>query len=409
MEAAKTVPKKRRRGQVIDLGGGSFKIRVPLGRDGAGARKYHTETLHNSTQTKAERRCADVLAEVSTGIYFRATRITVADFLNNEWLPQKRRDGVRVATTLKAYTSGVTRIVPVLGGLQLSRVTPRHVQELYNRMQDEGLRLATMRLVRSVLRMAFRQAVAWGYLRNDPSHSIRLPAATKAPRAVHAFARDEALAFIREATADPDDLDCLFNLFTGVRPEELAGLGWEHVSFDEAAGCGVARIERVVLRHTGGGFEFADPKTENGKRLVYFPAHIYRALEAHRERQAERAAHLGRAWRSLGFVFPAPDGGPLDVQYVYGRRLRQIAARAGITARVTPYTMRYSFATLALLAGEMDVAVSRQMGHKRPDFTKAVYVKVLPEMQQSLSGSFERLLSETVGNQVAHLEASGLM
>jgi integrase len=83
--------------------------------------------------------------------------------------------------------------------------------------------------------------------------------------------------------------------------------------------------------------------------------------------------------------------------------------RADITSRVTPYTLRYSFATLALLAGELDVAVSRQMGHARADFTKEVYVKVLPEMQQSFSGSFERLLSETVGNQPAHFDVPGVM
>jgi hypothetical protein len=30
-------------------------------------------------------------------------------------------------------------------------------------------------------------------------------------------------------------------------------------------------------------------------------------------------------------------------------------------------------------------------------------------MQQSLSGSFEKLLSETAGNQLAHLDAPGVM
>jgi len=115
---------------------------------------------------------------------------------------------------------------------------------------------------------------------------------------------------------------------------------------------------------------------------------------------------VGALWR--GLVFTSPDGGPLD-RYVYTNRLRAVAASAGITVRVTPYTLRYSFATLALLAGGLDVAVSRQMGHARPDFTKQVYVRVLPEMQQSLSGSFERLLAETVGNQLSHLDAPGVM
>jgi hypothetical protein len=38
-----------------------------------------------------------------------------------------------------------------------------------------------------------------------------------------------------------------------------------------------------------------------------------------------------------------------------------------------------------------------------------VSVKVLPEMQQRLSGNLERLLSEDAGNQLAHSEAAGLM
>ena len=93
----------------------------------------------------------------------------------------------------------------------------------------------------------------------------------------------------------------------------------------------------------------------------------------------------------------------------YAKRLRALTAGAGIAAHITPYCLRYSFATLALLAGELDVSVSRQMGHARTDFTKDVYVKVLPEMQQRLSGSLERLLSEAAGNQPAHSEAAGVM
>src|SRR5205085_6024654 len=199
------------------------------------------------------------------------------------------------------------------------------------------------------------------------------------------------------------------NLFTGLRPEELAGLGWQHVSEDAASGCGVARVERVVLWPNAREFVFAPPKTKSGRRLVYFPGHIYRALAAHGARAAARALSLGSVWQDNGLVFPGPVGRPLDMRRAYAKRLRALAARAEIGGRVTPYTLRYSFATLALLAGELDVTVSRQMGHAHPDFTKDVYVKVLPEMRQRLSGLFESLLSEAAGNQVAHLDAPGVM
>jgi integrase len=39
--------------------------------------------------------------------------------------------------------------------------------------------------------------------------------------------------------------------------------------------------------------------------------------------------------------------------------------------------MRYSFATLSLMAGELDKAVSAQMGHSDVNLTRKVYTKVL--------------------------------
>lgn len=412
MEVAKTQKqrKKRRRGQVIPQGGGSFKIRVPVGTDAAGRRKYHTETLYDTTPTKAEKRCTQILAQVDSGAYFEPSRMTLKAFIENEWLPQKARDGVREASSLKTYRLAANAyIIPALGHIPLADITPRDVQRLYNAMQDAGRRRATMKLAQTVVNMALKKAVTWRYLLSNPAADIAPPAATVPPRDGHAFTRDEAVAFVREASTDTDDIMCLFHLFTGVRPEELAGLGWESVAFDDGAGCGVARIERVVLRPRGGGFCFAPPKTKNGRRVVYFPAHIYRVLTAHRTRQGARALSLRGLWRDHGLVFTGPTGEPFDVQQAYGRRLRELASRAGIKARVTPYTLRYSFATLALLAGELDAAVSKQMGHARVDFTKTVYVKLLPEMQQSLSGSFERLLLETTGNPLAHTDAPGVM
>jgi integrase len=125
------------------------------------------------------------------------------------------------------------------------------VQGLYNSMQDTGLSAATMRLTRAVLGMVFRQAITWHYLTRNPADGIKPPAALKTPRGGYAFTQDEALRFIKAASEEADDLVYLFHLFTGLRPEELAGLGWQHVTFDEASACGAARVERGVSRPPG--------------------------------------------------------------------------------------------------------------------------------------------------------------
>ena len=150
-----------RTGQKGDGEGGSFKIRVPLGRDGTGRRKYRTETLHGTTPTNAGKRCTQLLAQVDSGAYFKPSRMSVKDFIDKEWLPQKERDGVRVASSMKTY-AGVARryITPALGGLQLARVTPRDVQTFYNGMRDAGLHDATMKLARTDFTKDVREGAA---------------------------------------------------------------------------------------------------------------------------------------------------------------------------------------------------------------------------------------------------------
>ncbi|HEX8352825.1 MAG TPA: N-terminal phage integrase SAM-like domain-containing protein, partial [Pyrinomonadaceae bacterium] len=203
---------------------------MPVGRDAAGRRKYHTETLHDTTPTKAEKRCTQILAQVDSGAYFEPSRMTLKAFIENEWLPQKARDGVREASSLKTYRLAANAyVIPALGYLALADITPRDVQRLYNAMQDAGRRRATMKLAQTVVNMALKKAVMWRYLLSNPAAEITPPAATVPPRDGHAFTRDEAVAFVREASAGADDIMCLFHLFTGVRPEELAGLGWGSV------------------------------------------------------------------------------------------------------------------------------------------------------------------------------------
>ena len=76
---------------------------------------------------------------------------------------------------------------------------------------------------------------------------------------------------------------------------------------------------------------------------------------------------------------------------------------------MTARTLRYSFATLGLLPGELDKTVSAQTGHARVDFTKGVYAKVLPEMTHRLSDKLGQHLFSDGRTPLAHSEVPGDM
>ena len=344
------------------------------------------------------------------------SKVLLKDYLETEWLPQKVRDGVR-PTTAYDYGKVIDRyLAPHVGGVGLCDLTPRRVQSLYNSWQDAGLAAATMELARTVLTMALKQAVLWGHLKQNPAAGLRLPASTARAREGRSFTSAEAVRFIEAAGQNVEFTPCLFNLVTGLRPEEMAGLRKADVELVRAADTsgegwkerGLVRVRQVAVWIPRKGWLYLTPKTENGVRDIYFPAHVYHAVESYAGLVASRAAQLGPAWEEGGLLFPSERGTPTRVAS-YGKRVARAAKAAGICGRVTPYTLRYSFATLGLLAGELDKTVSAQMGHARVDFTKDVYQKVLPEMTERLSDRLESHLFSDGRTPLAHSEVAGEM
>jgi len=397
---------KRRRGQVKDLGGGKFRIRIFTGRDGQGKKHYHNETLFDTTPLKAEKRCIALLAEVDGGTFFEASQMLVKDYFEKEWLPQKRREGVR-PTTYGTYQDMIDLyIAPYLGAFKLSDLTPKHTRDFAAWLWDRGKSTATMKLARAVWHMGMKDAVTLKYIKENPATGIKHLKSLNPPREGKAFNVPQAIQFLQAATQDPEDLIYIFGLVTGLRPEELSGLRREDISFEN--GRGIARIRKVALL-VEGKWKLLDPKTENSKRDARFPAHIYYDLLRHFQKVDERRKLMGNRWQDFGLVFPSSDGRPLNTTGRLRSGFLKLVKKAGLPPEFTPYTMRYSFATLSLLAGELDKAVSAQMGHSDVNFTKKVYTKVLPQMKESLSDSFESLLFKASDATLTHEEAERVM
>jgi integrase/recombinase XerD len=88
-------------------------------------------------------------------------------------------------------------------------------------------------------------------------------------------------------------------------------------------------------------------------------------------RHLECAAKRGR---QSPFVFPGRLGRPLVRQEVW-RLIKQRARKAGITQRVTPHTLRHSFATHLLRRGADLRSIQEMLGHARLSTTQ-IYTHV---------------------------------
>lgn len=84
-------------------------------------------------------------------------------------------------------------------------------------------------------------------------------------------------------------------------------------------------------------------------------------------------------------------GGPIEQSNLYNRHFRSIIERAEITTPCSLYTLRHTFATLALAAGIDAKEVSMTLGHASVAFTMDTYYHLIPAMQEKALGQIEQL------------------
>lgn len=182
-------------GQVIKKAERKWLVRVFLGRDGNGKRRYFNKLIHG-TKKDADSFLNRTLTEISQGTFVAPSTNTLDEYLN-EWLKNSAKQKLSERTyTHQAYC--LDRYVrPVLGGRKLSSLQPLDLQELYTRMRQDGLGPRTIQIVHNILNRAFNQAVKWRVMTFNPAQLADRPKQER--REMQALAPNQAAKFLRAA------------------------------------------------------------------------------------------------------------------------------------------------------------------------------------------------------------------
>lgn len=220
-------------------------------------------------------------------------------------------------------------------------VTAASLREFVYDLKDLGLAPATIRRQISAVRTYYRFLMAEGHATRDPSERLespkqwrRLPSvlgAAEVGRLLDAPNTDEPLAIRDRALLE-------FAYATGARVSELVGLALQDVLYEE----GVARI------FGKGGKERIVPV---GRRALGAVALYVREIRPRFDRGKGR-----------GIVFLNARGTPLSRVGAWSI-IKRAARLAGLTKRVTPHTLRHTFATHLLEGGADLRAVQEMLGH----------------------------------------------
>ena len=270
--------------------------------------------------------------------------------------------------TVEAYGRDVERLAAFAttrGRAGPGHLTPTDLREFVYHLKDLGLSPSSIRREISALRTYYRFLAGEGHVTRDPTGRLELPKAWRRLPEVLTVPEIESLL----SAPRPDEplgwrdralLEVAYG--TGIRVSELIGLETADIWFDEAL---------VRVRGKGGK-----------ERLVPIGR---RALGAAALYGREIRTGIDRG-QSRGRFFLNRYGRPISRVGAWGI-IKRAASRAGLTKRVTPHTLRHSFATHLLEGGADLRAVQEMLGHADLSTTQ-IYTHVDREYLRTVHKSY---------------------
>ena len=308
------------RGSIFRTEGGLWAIRY---RDAHGRRPQET-----GFRTKGEAREAleEALRRVRLGSLYRPT-VTLRE-LTDAFLEQHD-----VAPSTLAWLRDNLR--PALQRFGDEAIGSLKVDQLatWRASLPEGKRYRSHRALRQVLQAAVR----WKWIEDNPAVLVKNP--VPKPGEIYPFdSWDEIDAIADELDAVSGPL-VIFLVGTGVRPEEGFGGEWRDVDLKR----GVFMVRRAFAK--GRLKDYG--KTNGSRRAVPLRARVVAALE--------RRAHR------RGILFPAPEGGRIEINNFRHRQWTPALTAAGVEHRRI-YDLRHTYASWSLAAGVDIFTLARRMG-----------------------------------------------
>jgi integrase len=324
-----------------------------------------------ATRAEAQRWLRGQLAQLDRGTFAEPSKLTVEQYLQDEWLPALGGT-VRPVTFERHRTNCTVHLIPALGQIKLQALGPGHVVGLHNRLREAGLRPNTVRAIHNTLSRALTDAHRWSRVSTNVARTAGAPPA--APTRVKAWSASEVERFL--AVAGDDRLAALWRVIavTGMRRGEALGLTWRNVDLDT----GRLAIEQQVGQVRGGP-DLGPPKTGRGRRTVALDTTTVQALRRHRDVQMLERDVVGPAYRDHDLIFCREDGGPIHPASAT-RACGRLRRRADIPSGGM-HTLRHSAATIMLTSGIPVHVVATRLGDD-PATVLRTYAHLIPTSDQ---------------------------
>jgi len=345
-----------------------------------------------ATKKQAQTALSEVLVKLNADQYVEPAKITVREFLEDEWLPAIETT-IR-PSTFASYKGHVDKhLVPHLGSIRLQKLTPARINALYAELQQDGedrkkLSPSTVRRIHATLHRALKDGVRWERLHRNAADATDPPKPKQAGggKDMKVWSLEELQTFLR-ATKDHRMYPLWKTLAsTGMRRGEALGLRWPDVDLD----AGRISISRTLIA-VGKEVQESEPKTKYGRRKISIDPLTAQMLKEWQKQQLKEQMSLGRGQEAkTGPVFTSETGEAYSPNWVTKCFEQQV--RATKVPRIRLHDLRHTYATLCLGKKVHPKLVQAQLGHANIGITLDTYSHVIPAQQEEAAAMIGALI-----------------
>lgn len=358
-------------GNIQQLAEGKYLLRFSAGFDDFGKRIQVSKTVRCANEKEAERLLMEFYKEREK---CRDDRITAKPKtlaqLYDEWM--KNHVSKLTPNTQTFYSGLWSGHLSDKGQLKLKNIMPKHIYKIL----DEIPQARTKNGVFKMLKAMFNKAVMWGYMDENPCDRVETPKYKAAEK--QSLSRDDISHIMAIIGKEYSKYQAMFYFaaLCGLRRQEIVGLKWDDIDFDNQC----FTVRRATSLVKGAGTVAKETKTEKSRRKLYLHELLKNALLTWRNEQNALKNKMGDKWHDDNWIFTQYDGRIMNL-HTPTNWWKEFVAANDITP-ITFHGLRHTAATYMIKNNVPISTVSGVLGHANVTTTLNIYTHVIEETKE---------------------------
>lgn len=335
--------------------------------------------------------------DLEHSIYGDIESMTLNDWYD-VWIKEYKINKIKESTILNYHSIFNLHIKPYIGNMQLNDIKTIHIQRLYNELYENGMAASTLHdTVNCALSNMFKIALDNDLIIKNPCKGVIFPERNKEEPRVLSI--EEHKIFLNAVCGKYYETMFLMALATGMRIGELTGLKWSDIDFEKKE----LTVNRTLhyfkdSKSEQCNFVFQSPKSKTSQRTIPLIGDVVNLLRKHKVKQSENLLIKGRNYEKYGkefkdMVFYTKNNTPVkrsivwislkiiteDINNKESENAKLEHREVIVIDKITPHTLRHTFATRAFEKGIQPKTVQTILGHSDLEITMNLYTHVMKE------------------------------